>query len=79
MWTSMMTFYTEQQRRPSKYRPEEHDLLNWMKYNVRRFRSGNMPLSRQQRMQQLISENDRLRRVNQYTQPAPPTDNHDTP
>lgn len=66
MWTSVMRFFKEQQRRPSKYKPEEHYLRNWVKYNIRRMRRGDLPADRQQRMQQLIEEGERLRRVNQY-------------
>lgn len=66
MWTSVMCFFKEQQRRPSKYKPEEHDLRNWVKYNIQRMRRGDLPADRQQRMKQLIEEGERLRRVNQY-------------
>ena len=55
MWDAVMLFLKENKRRPSKYKPEEHDL---------RMRSGQMPANRLERMQQLLDEGERLRRVN---------------
>ena len=63
MWDAVMLFLKENKRRPSKYKPEEHDLRNWVKYNVKRMRSGQMPANRL----------ERLRRVNQHVYTHPET------
>ena len=73
MWDAVMLFLKENKRRPSKYKPEEHDLRNWVKYNVKRLRSGQMPANRLERMQQLLDEGERLRRVNQHVYIHPET------
>ena len=36
MWNAVMLFLKENKRRPSKYKPEEHDLRNWVKYRCTR-------------------------------------------
>ena len=66
MWTSMMDFFKENKRRPSKYKPEERDLHNWVKYNCKRMRSGKLPASRLQRLEDMLNECERLKRINQY-------------
>lgn len=33
MWQSYMDFMKENGRRPSKYKPEERTLVNWLKHN----------------------------------------------
>lgn len=73
MWDAVMLFLKENKWRPSKYKPEEHDLRNWVKYNVKRMRSGQMPANRLERMQQLLDEGERLRRVNQHVYTHPET------
>ena len=32
MWQQYMDFLHENKRRPSKYKPEERDLVNWAKH-----------------------------------------------
>lgn len=66
MWQTMMDFFQKNHRRPSKHKPEERDLHNWAKYNGKRMRSGKMPASRMQRMEALLAEGERLKRINQY-------------
>ena len=43
------------------------------KYNVKRMRSGQMPANRLERMQRLLDEGERLRRVNQHVYTHPET------
>lgn len=66
MWNRIMDFFKKNKRRPSKYRPDERMLRNWVKYNIRRMRDGQMPAARQKRMQQLLAVGELLKRVNQY-------------
>lgn len=66
MWMMMMDFFRKNNRRPSKYKPEERDLHNWMKYNCKRMRSGKMPERRLELLKEMMAEGERLKRVNQY-------------
>jgi len=66
MWTTMMNFFEENKRRPSKHKPEERDLHNWFKYNLKRMRGGKMPASRMKRMEMMVAEGERLKRINQF-------------
>ena len=54
MWDAVMLFLKENKRRPSKYKPEEHDLRNWVKYNVKRMRSVNQHVYTHPETQSLI-------------------------
>lgn len=66
MWKTVMNFFKKNRRRPSKYCTEERMLCNWVKYNIRRMRSGQMLPGRLERMHLLLDEGERLKRVNQY-------------
>lgn len=66
MWQDMMDFFRKNRRRPSKHKPEERDLHNWAKYNLRRMREGKMSDLRVERMEALLAESERLKRVNQF-------------
>lgn len=66
MWMMMMDFFKKNNRRPSKYKPEERDLHNWVKYNCKRLRAGKLQTDRLDRMNELLAEGERLKRINQY-------------
>ncbi len=66
MRTMTLDFLKRNRRRPSKYNPEERELLNWVKYNCKRMRGGKMTEQRQALLRSLLDEAERLRRVNQY-------------
>ena len=42
-YDQMMAFIEENHRRPSKYKLEEHDMLNWFKSNKKMMNKGNFP------------------------------------
>ena len=46
MWQSYMNFMADHGRRPSKYKPEERNLVNWLKYNRKEVNQGTFPESR---------------------------------
>ena len=52
--------------RPSKHRPEEHAMVNWIKFNKRQLARGKMPASRVPRFRELLKEAEAVQRVNQY-------------
>lgn len=76
MWQEMMEFFRKHNRRPSKHKPEERDLHNWAKYNVRRMHNGKMLSSRMRRMEALLAESERLKRVNQFRYKHTEAGNH---
>ena len=53
-------------RRPSKHRPEDHQMLNWMKYNKKRLARGEMSPARQELFRRLLAVAEKYRRVNQF-------------
>ena len=52
-YSEMKTFIETNKRNPSKYRIEEHDILNWLKANRKLMNAGKM-------------KPERIKRVNQY-------------
>lgn len=65
-YQEVMTFMETNKRRPSKYRLEEHRLLNWIKHNKQQLAKGKLSNERIIRFNQLLSTAERYRRVNQY-------------
>ncbi len=53
-------------RRPSKHRTEDHQMLNWIKYNKRKFSLGEMSEERQKLFSELMVIADKYRKVNQF-------------
>ena len=41
-YNEVMSFIEENQRNPSKYRLEEHDMLNWLKANRKHMNAGEL-------------------------------------
>lgn len=65
-YEQMMAFIEKYHRRPSKYRLEEHDLLNWFKHTKKMIAKGAYPPERLEKFAQLIELADKYRRKNQY-------------
>ena len=65
-YEEVMQFMRENKRRPSKYRIEEHRMLNWMKVNNRLWRQGRLMASRTERFRQLRATAEQYQRINQY-------------
>lgn len=59
-------FMTTHQRRPSKYRPDEHSMLNWFKYARKQLAKGKLSVQQQQQLAELTALAQKLQRKNQY-------------
>ena len=62
----MMDFMETNHRRPSKYRVEEHDMLNWFKATKKRIAKGNLSEYRQEKFNILLEVAQKYQRKNQY-------------
>ena len=51
---------------PSKYRVEEHRLLNWLKYNRKLVAQGKLSPERQAKFKRLMASSARFHKLNQY-------------
>ena len=47
------TFVEKHHRAPSRHRLEEHDMLNWLKYNRKRLNKGELDEYRKEKMDSL--------------------------
>ena len=59
-------FIETNKRNPSKYRIEEHDMLNWLKANRKVMNVGKMKVERVEKFKKLLEMTERYRRKNQY-------------
>jgi len=59
-------FLEENHRNPSKYRIEEHDMLNWIKANRKALNAGKMKLERVEKFRKLLELMEKYKRKNQY-------------
>lgn len=66
MWQQYMDFLTAHHRRPSKYKPEERDLVNWMKHNRKLVNQGTFPEHRLKLFNELLKKAAGYQRINQY-------------
>ena len=66
MWQKYMDFLHNNKRRPSKYQPEERDLVNWAKHNRKLVNKGVLKVDRKTRFDQLVAEAEKYQRVNQH-------------
>ena len=65
-YDEVMKFIERERRNPSKYRIEEHDMLNWVKANRKVKNAGKMKVERValfEKLQGLMEDN---KRVNQF-------------
>lgn len=69
-WTvryqEVVEFIEANHRNPSKYRIEEHDMLNWMKQQRKLLNAGALKEDRVERFKELMELCDKYRRKNQY-------------
>ena len=66
MYKMVVCFIETNHRNPSKYKIEEHGMLNWVKANRKAFNAGKMKVERVERFSNLLKLMERYRRVNQY-------------
>lgn len=59
-------FIEANKRNPSKYRIEEHDMLNWMKANRKTMNAGKMKPSRVEMFEKLLELMEQYKRKNQW-------------
>ena len=65
-YNEVMDFLEENHRSPSKYRLEEHDMLNWLKANRKVLNAGKMKPERVEKFRELLALTEQYRRKNQY-------------
>jgi hypothetical protein len=65
-YNEVVEFIESNHRNPSKYRIEEHDMLNWVKANRKALNAGKMKAERVEKFKQLLELMDVYKRMNQY-------------
>lgn len=65
-YNEVKTFIEKNQRNPSKYSLEEHDMLNWLKANRKRMNAGKLKEDRIEQFKKLLEMCEQYRRKNQY-------------
>lgn len=75
-YNHIMTFMAKEKRRPSKHRLEEHQMLNWIKYQKKQLAKGKMNPLRAERFMQLLETAEQYQRKNQYAYTSTLDDNY---
>ena len=65
-YNEVKSFIEANHRNPSKYRIEEHDMLNWVKANRKALNAGRMKAERVERFKELLELMEENKHVNQY-------------
>ena len=65
-YNEVKSFIETNHRNPSKYRIEEHDMLNWLKANRKVMNAGKMRVERVEMFKKLMELTEQYRRKNQY-------------
>jgi hypothetical protein len=65
-YNEVMDFIETNHRNPSKYRLEEHDMLNWLKTNRKILNAGKMKPERGVMFKELLELMELYKRKNQY-------------
>ena len=65
-YNEVKEFIERERRNPSKYRLEEHDMLNWLKHNRKLMNAGELPESRLGEFKELLALVEENKRKNQY-------------
>ena len=65
-YNEVKEFVEREHRNPSKYRLEEHDMLNWHKHNRKLMNAGELPESRLGKFKELLALVEENKRKNQY-------------
>ena len=60
------TFIETNKRNPSKYRIEEHDMLNWLKASRKKLNAGELKEPRLGMFKELLALGEQYKRKNQY-------------
>ena len=65
-YEQMISFMETNQRRPSKYRLEEHDMLNWLKANRKKMNAGELKPERVLKFKELLVLIEENKHKNQW-------------
>ena len=65
-YDEVMAFMEREHRNPSKYRIEEHDMLNCVKANRKALTAGKLKLERVESFKRLMEMMEQYRRKNQW-------------
>ena len=65
-YEEVVDFIEANHQNPSRYRIEEHDLLNWLKANRKAMNAGKMKLERVEKFRKLLEMTEQYRRKNQW-------------
>jgi len=65
-YEEVVGFIKANYRNPSKYRIEEHDMLNWVKANRKKVNAGSLKPERVEMFEKLLGMMEDCKRVNQY-------------
>ena len=65
-YNEVVAFIENNKRNPSKYRIEEHDMLNWVKQQRKLKNKGELKAERAEMLERLLSLWEEYKRVNQW-------------
>jgi len=65
-YEEVVSFIETNHRNPSKYRIEEHDMLNWVKATRKRMNAGTLKPERVVLFKKLLELGEQYKHVNQY-------------
>jgi hypothetical protein len=65
-YEEVKNFIETNKQNPSKYRIEEHDMLNWCKANRKALNAGKMKAERVEKFRKLLELKEQYKRKNQY-------------
>ena len=65
-YKEVIDFIETNHRNPSKYRIEEHDMMNWLKANRKVLNAEKMKPERVEKFKELLAMMEQHRRKNQY-------------
>ena len=65
-YEEVVSFIEANKRNPSKYRIEEHDMMNWLKANRKMLNAEKMKPERVEKFKELLALMEQHRRKNQY-------------
>lgn len=65
-YNEVVAFIESNKRNPSKYRLEEHDLLNWLKATRKKLNSGELKPERVAKFKELLALVEEHKRKNQW-------------
>ena len=65
-YNEVVAFIETNKRNPSKYRIEEHDMLNWLKANRKAMNAGTLKPERVVLFKKLLELGEQYKHVNQY-------------